>query len=180
MKTNNVKIIKKLLKRRFLMGFVSLLNLLLFSFFGEYIFEYFKNSAPIGSFSHTQDLKFLFVCFNCIFLVFIPRVTEFIKLLLDLILKKQKTIIVTGIKKTKSPWDMREDYVIFYGKGSAKLARKFVVFKDVYSLKGKKVNNTYEITYYAFSKVVIDMKKCAYKRTNQGDQSGQDNQGTVL
>ena len=165
MRINNVKIIK-FLKIRFFIGFVSLLNLLIFILFGEYIFEYFENSAPIGSYSHTQDLKFLFVCFNCIFFVFIPRVIEFIKILLDLIFKKQKTITVTGIKKPKAPWDMREDYVIFYAKGSAKLPQKFVVFKDVYSLKGKKVDNTYEVTYYVFSKVVTDMKKC--KGTNQG------------
>ncbi len=160
MKTSNIKIIKKFLKRRFFIGFVSLLNLLIFILFGEYIFEYFKNSAPIGSFSHTQDLKFLFVCFNCIFLVFIPRVTEFIKILLDLIFKKEKTKKVVGIKKPKEPWDMRDDYVFFYAKDSSKYHHKFVVFKDVYLLKGKKVNNTYEVTYYTFSKVVTDIRKC--------------------
>lgn len=160
MKNSDVKIIKKFFKRRFLIGLVSLINLFVFILFGEYIFEYFKNDAPIGSYSHTQDLKFLFVCFNCIFFVFIPRSIEFIKIILDLIFKMTKTKKVVGTKKTKAPWDMREDYMVFYAKSSSKLPQRFVVFKDVYSLKGKKVNNTYEVTYYVFSKVVTDVKKC--------------------
>lgn len=55
---------------------------------------------------------------------------------------------------------MREDYVHFYAKTSSKLSHRFVVFKDIYLLKGKKTTNTYEVTYYVFSKVVTDMKKC--------------------
>ncbi len=48
----------------------------------------------------------------------------------------------------------------FYAKTSSKLPHRFVVFKDIYLLKGKKTTNTYEVTYYVFSKVVTDMKKC--------------------
>ncbi len=165
MKMNNIKIIKKLLKRRSLIGFISILNLFIFVLFGEIIFDYFKNSAPIGTYSHTQDLIFLFVCFNSIFFIFIPRMIDLIKILLDLIFKKEKTKKVVGTKKTKEPWDMRDDYVFFYAKDTSKHNHKFVVFKDIYSLKGKKVNNTYEVTYYVFSKVVTDIKKC--KKENQ-------------
>ncbi len=157
---SDINVFKKYCKRKIFIGFMSLIILIIFIIFGDFIFEYYKSETPQGSYSHTQDMKFLFCCVISVFIFFIPYAISFFKVVLDLIFKKKKTIIVTGQKKPKAPWDMREDYVLFYAKGSSKLPHKFVVFKDVYSLKGKKVNNTYEVTYYIFSKVVTDMKKC--------------------
>ena len=57
---------------------------------------------------------------------------------IDLIFKKQKTIKVTGTKKPQPPWNIREDYVIFHAKNSLEIPYRFIVFEDIYSLKGKK------------------------------------------
>ena len=154
------KIFKRYHYKKLLIDFLSLVVLIILLIFGEYLFDYFKNASPPGTYTHTQDMKA--IAFTIIFipLVFIPRAIELVKIILDLILKKQRTIKVTGIKKPSAPWDMREDYVHFYAKTSSKLPHRFVVFKDIYLLKGKKITNTYEVTYYVFSKVVTDMKKC--------------------
>ena len=157
---NNKTILKKYSCRKIIIGLLSLVVLIIFLFYGEYLLDYYRNAAPRGSYNHRQNITAIAYAIIAIPTVFIPRVIDFLKISLDLIFKKEKTKKVVGIKKPKKPWDMRDDYVIFYAKDTSKHHHKFVVFKDIYSLKGKKVNNTYEVTYYAFSKVVTDIKKC--------------------
>ena len=139
---------------------MSLFVLIIFSIFGEYLLDYFKYASPSGTITHSKDMTAILGAIICIPFIFIPRVIDLVKIMLDVVFRKQKTKKVIGIKKPKVPWDMREDYVIFYAKGAWKRLHRFIVFKDVYPLKGKKIGNSYEVTYYVFTKVVTDMKKC--------------------
>ena len=164
---NNKDKLKSYAHKKIFLGVISLVVLIILLVYGEYLLDYFTHRNPRGTYMHTKDLTATVYTVFSIPFIFIPRVIDLVKIILDLVFKKQKTTKVVGIDKPKAPWDMRQDYVIFHAKKTTKIPVRFVVFKDVYPLKGKKVGNSYEVTYYAFTKVVTDMKKCKIE-TNQG------------
>ena len=166
-----MNIFKKYYKNKILIGFIYLTLLVMYLVHFEIIYNYFKYSNIIGSYKHGKDIEMLSHSMIAILFVAIPKSFEFLRIILGLIFKKQKTIIVTSIKKPITPWlESRNDYVVLYAKESSKRIHRFVVLNDVYSLKGKKVGNTYEVTYYQFSKVVTEMKKA--KKPNKKSRTG--------
>lgn len=158
---NDIDVLNLHFKKSIVSGILSILLLIILLVYGENLYNYcieYAETRTVGTAGKIYAMIYITPILTGF--IFIPKAFSFIKLIMDMLCKKQKTIKVTGIKKPKVPWNMREDYVIFYAKSSSKPLYRFIVFKDIYSLKGKKTDNTYEVTYFVFSKVVTNMKKC--------------------
>lgn len=94
-------------------------------------------------------------------IVVIPNLLQYLSVLMDMIFKKQKKIIITNTSKISYGVfdDSEKKPYYWHAKDKRKIYHRFVVYNDVYSLKAKKKTNTYEVTYFRFSKVVTEIKK---------------------
>lgn len=158
---SNIDVLNYHFKKSAISGILSIIVIVIVLICGENLYNYcieYAETKTVGTAGKIYAM--IYITPILIVFIFIPKALSFIKLIIDMLCKKQKTIKVTGIKKTKALLDLREDYVVFYANNSSKLLYRFIVFKDIYSLKGKKTDNTYEVTYFVFSKVVTNMKKC--------------------
>ena len=155
---NDIKILKKYYNNiKIFTGFICLIALVIFMVCGEYLFDYFVYDNEPGYYGYHSNFQTMICIAIIIPVIFIPQSLDFLRFVLDLIFKKKKTKIVTSIKRPQ--YGLRYDCMTLYAKESSKRIHRFVVLNDIYSLKGKKVGNTYEVTYYQFSKVVTEMKK---------------------
>ena len=156
--------LKMFYKKKLLLGILCILASVILIVFWGIIYDALKNGAPPGSYTDRKNTVALYEIFLVNVFLFVPNSLQFITIILDLVLKRKKTIIVTNTKRvTTDSINSSKKYYIWYVKDKHRILHRFIVYKDVYPLKGKRAdnmrNNIYEVTYYMFSKVVTDIKK---------------------
>ena len=99
---------------------------------------------------------------------YLPKILEFIRILIDTKHPQLITeVVVSYSKPNVTLFDMhkpgtKEENDVYYiwkvkNKNGKKL--KMIYFKNIFSFVGKTIGHTYEVTYYKHSKVIVDVKK---------------------
>ena len=152
-------ILKRFHKQKVFLGIFSVVVVVLFILFYDDLVNEYNNMTPIG-YRYRQASGGIVSIPVVVIAYLIPNGVRYFFILLDMIFKKQKKIIITNTRKVSPDiYGDSKDYYYWYAKDKRKIHHRFVVYNDVYSLKAKKKTNTYEVTYFRFSKVVTEIKK---------------------
>lgn len=103
-----------------------------------------------------------------IVLFYLPKIFEYVLILVDMNHSELITKTVVSLNKPESKaFDKHRSvtngknnfYYIWKVKNEKGKKMKTIYFEDVFSFVGKTIGHTYKITYYKHSKVIVDVKK---------------------
>ena len=96
------------------------------------------------------------------------KIIEYIEILSDIKRQQLITEVVVSLSKPDvtafdrykpGKKDENDIYYVWKVKNEKEKKLKMIYFKNVFSFVGKTISHTYEVTYYKYSKVIVDVKK---------------------
>ena len=133
------------------------------------VYNYFT-FGDTGSWTGDVGQSLFISVFGLPMIVFfdIPKITEYIGIIVDINRSELTTKTVVSLSKPESKAfdnnrsktnEKNSFYYIWKVKNEKGKKMKMTCFKDVFSFTGKTIGHTYEVTYYKHSKVIVDVKK---------------------
>lgn len=122
------------------------------------------------------SLGIVFLMFPSLWFFYIPKISQYIFILLDM---KKPVLVentVVGLKKPSTEAfdlykqgteDENDFHYIWLVEDEKGKKMKMLFFKDVFAFAGKTINHSYKVTYFQHSKVLVKVE-CQSKNTGDG------------